>query len=1339
MRSTRPASSRGAHSLTSHTRSTAGDATAAFVSWLVTGAVGPALVALPVNMAADKLANAAVRWLKRLRQTDDLSRLVKAAAGTSVQLSRDEIKDLQKLLEKEQTWSLLAGGRLHEKLQELTGKIADCLSARDGRTVADARDVAGAIARGLVEFAVFELQPEIFQKVVLGRLQQMTDQASALDAALFHMHKDLYCLVSDVKDLFKLVSDRLPPGPADLGEIKIYLKTLIDWLNTDPWPQHQRLGGPVLTPTAIECKLRISAASEAQEQDVDADADELARQCSRLVILGGPGSGKTWLAMRTARICAKEALKGLEDGATLDEVELPLYTTCSRLISTSSDIREAAVSSALNWIGDLGGSRIIKALCLSLTERKDEPTLLVIDSLDEASDANIARQRLRQADSLKQPWRVVLTSRPSSWNNQLKIEKEHQAHQVGELQPLRYPDDVESVIGHWFADNLDRGQALATQISRRPSLQQAATVPLILAFYCILGGGQDQLPEFRHKLYAQVINRMLRSPWRFSSGPLGDVAACREALRNWAWQAAKDQNHPVSGVGQWEDDVPTEDAQLSPAGQVAVDHIAAPQGVPDFDTDQTWRRFVHRSIREYLVAEHVASLPVEHAIRELLPHLWYDPDWEYVAPAALAMHSQHNEVLQELIRRTTGSDQPADDISAIDGCWEFRRFLMAVAAESNEADWSPEAAAIIGQARVQVAMSSAWHVGPSPGWVASNSRALGLILDQLADKDSWTAEQLLAKVIALAVTDEGRRQALELLAIRLSWESNHWTISKLVSTIARLAVTPEERRQARDVLVDRLAEETDGIAVGALVDAVASVTVTAENRHQSYEVLLDRLAEVRDAGTGTVLAATLARLTAAPDDRHEIRQALLTRLDQESRNGAVMRLTEGVTRLEPTAEDLHRARLALLRRVNNEPQSWAIPELADAAVRLAATPDDRRHVREGLVARLSRETHPWAVERLSQAVARLDSAEMVPTQAALHQLAQATDSKAVLELGDSAVRLAVTASDRQQARDALLDRLTTEPDTEVAYRLACSLTQLAVTASDRQQARGIILSLLRVTISKVDELARVLTRLDPTADNLHQARELILDRLARNTGAWETLELARVLTQLDPTADDQRQARELVLARLTREEQDGIASDLEDMMIRLAITQDDRHRIYDALVGLLGRETDSLAASRLATALVRLNPVAEDLRQAREALVSLLGRETDSLAASRLATALVRLNPVAEDLRQAREALVGLLGRETDSQAASRLATALVRLNPVAEDLRQAREALVGLLARETRWNEERSPVNALALLKPTVHDLRPLATTPTANLLAAARRNSKITAWLAELPSLRL
>ena len=155
------------------------------VSWLVGAGLGPALVALPVNLAADELAGAAVRWFKRLRRTDDLSRLVRAATGTSVDLTRDEIEAVRKLLEDEQTWSLAGRGTV----EKLAHRIAACLPPRDGRTAEDAHDAALTIARGLLEFAVSELHPKMFQKVVLARLQRMeTDQASALDEALFGLH-----------------------------------------------------------------------------------------------------------------------------------------------------------------------------------------------------------------------------------------------------------------------------------------------------------------------------------------------------------------------------------------------------------------------------------------------------------------------------------------------------------------------------------------------------------------------------------------------------------------------------------------------------------------------------------------------------------------------------------------------------------------------------------------------------------------------------------------------------------------------------------------------------------------------------------------------------------------------------------------------------------------------------------------------------------------------------------------------------------------------------------------------------------------------------------------------
>jgi hypothetical protein len=306
--------------------------------------------------------------------------------------------------------------------------IASCLPPGDGRSAEDSYAMAFAIARGMLEFAVFNLDPGMFQRVLLARIQRVeTSQATALDEALLSMHADLAAGFGDVVGQLGRVLDRLPPGPAGRGEVAVYLRAMIGWLNTDPWPRRRRFGGPVLTPANIELRLRVTTGGQ------DLDAEELAGRCRRPVILGGPGSGKTWFAKHTARRCAEEALRAMTAGATVQEVELPLYITCSRLQTASGDIRSAAVSSALDHLGDLGGSRISAALRVLFTER-NAPTLLVADSLDEAPGSE---ERLRQADTL--PWRVLLTSRHSSWDHQLVIDPADDSTRTGELQPLALP------------------------------------------------------------------------------------------------------------------------------------------------------------------------------------------------------------------------------------------------------------------------------------------------------------------------------------------------------------------------------------------------------------------------------------------------------------------------------------------------------------------------------------------------------------------------------------------------------------------------------------------------------------------------------------------------------------------------------------------------------------------------------------------------------------------------------------------------------------------------------------------------------------------------------------
>jgi hypothetical protein len=63
---------------------------------------------------------------------------------------------------------------------------------------------------------------------------------------------------------------------------------------------------------------------------------------------------------------------------------------------------------------------------------------------------------------------------------------------------------------------------------------------------------------------------------------------------------------PGVRVGIWEDELLTPRIRRSKDDRDAVDHVAPPLGPPDADTGLTLRRFAHRSIREHLVAEHIA-------------------------------------------------------------------------------------------------------------------------------------------------------------------------------------------------------------------------------------------------------------------------------------------------------------------------------------------------------------------------------------------------------------------------------------------------------------------------------------------------------------------------------------------------------------------------------------------------------------------------------------------------------------------------------------------------------------------------------------------------------------
>jgi len=1343
------------------------------LTWLIGNGFGPALVSVPVNLTAEALAGTAQRWFRRFRRADDLSRLVRAATGDSISLTQAEFDAVRHLLEDQQTWTVVGRGTV----DDLAMRIASCLPPRDRRTVEDSRVAAMTIARGLLEFTIAGLDPKVFQQVLLARLHRLEmDQANALDEALFGLHADLIDRLASrgevdaerftsVMRQLRRVLDRVPPGAAQQGQIALYLRTLIDWLNTDPWPRDRRFGGPTLSPAAIERKVRVTTMTAAVdgERAQDLDADQLADQCQRLIVLGGPGSGKTWLAKRTARRCAEHALRALAAGQTLDDVELPLYTTCSHMFAAGGDIRAAVVSSALNQLGDLGGSRLCAALNIFFTER-NAPTVLIIDSLDEAHGSD---ERLRQADTL--PWRIILTSRRSRWNHQLVIEDRNESHLVGELQPLRYPQDVEPFIQRWFEERPEWGRSLAAQIARRPSLQQAATVPLILAFYCIIGA-DEPLSGFRRDIYARVLNRIITGRWRHGGIRQPDNATCLRTLRVWAWSGATSDS--ISGVGNWADDIRSAPSGLSEPDEAALDHVATPIGPADVDTGETIRRFIHRSVREHLVAEYVAGLGAEDAAETLLPHIWYDPDWEYPAPAAIAMHQQRDQVLRNLICLAARSDHIPKDLHIIDAAWEFRRFLARLATESTETDWSPQMARLISQARVELAQAG--HITDLNGaesWVTSNEQAREALLRLLDQNPGLIFPQPEKALVELASTARDRHQVLQAL-LTLMVTKTGWTAARLVPTVVRLASTTDDRDQIRDALIRLLT--SDASYAGPLVSGLVKLAPTAEEKRQTLDVLLRILADRTRSWGDKALVDGVTQLVVTANDKRQARKTLFNLLYTDDLFQDAEALVAGLVQLAVTANNRRRALemlLGLLGTKTDGPEHpRQIEALLSGILQLTTTAEGKRSVLDALLRLLVTKTATRNAEAQLHSGVWFDPAEgWLPIgryrRLLSASLASEITSVAVERLVGAVVQFASAVDDKRQASEVLLELINTatgggvaaqlvdgimrlDPPAEVQHQvhraLIASLSgttkALHPTEKDKGQALQVLVRLLSGETygSVAAQLARVVVVLDPTWYGERQAYNALLGLVSSSDYSEMAKELAPKLAELNPTPEERRHGRRALLTLLADESDGDTAEQLTGGLVRLAFTAEERIQTRQGILEILATQSQTRSAEHLINGLVRLASTAEEGSQARQNILGILASSSGEMAVQ-LVDALIGLNPSVEENRRACNILLMLLAKRHKGSAAAELAARVVQLAAATKG-DNVRNKLLVVLKIQKDENAAHWLMAGLSQFNPTLRDLstwRSWAAQPNVDLLAAIRRNSTLAEWLIALPSL--
>ena len=394
-----------------------------------------------------------------------------------------------------------------------------------------------------------------------------------------------------------------------------YLRTLIDRLGFDRWPADPRLGGPLLRLGQHEVDLPAKDVSRGRLV-----TSAQASRFRRLVVLGGPGAGKTWFAARAAVACAQVALDALEGGADPRLVVLPVFATVAAVRDQPPrPIRDRLVAATLTSFGDAPAAGLATVIVAH------EHVVVLLDSLDEALGSD---ELLTLVDACQ--WSVVLTTRPAAWREQIQVGSADDEARVS-LEPLSYPADVRKFVHAWFGSDADAaGEPLLDRIAASRSLRDAARIPLLLAFVCLLG--HDDLDDDPDVLLERTINRLLHGVWKqIRSEDALQLDRLHAVLREWAWDATGFAAGSV-GVAPWAEilDVAPAEHGITTAESAALAHVCPTVGPPDFDSSHQHRRFVHRVLQEHLVASAIAAHAPDDAATILRAHLWASDDWREV-------------------------------------------------------------------------------------------------------------------------------------------------------------------------------------------------------------------------------------------------------------------------------------------------------------------------------------------------------------------------------------------------------------------------------------------------------------------------------------------------------------------------------------------------------------------------------------------------------------------------------------------------------------------------------------------------------------------------------------
>lgn len=494
-------------------------------------------------------------------------------------------------------------------------------------------------------------------------------------------------------------ADKLPLFASDSGN-QPELSSVYTALLTEA-----RDAAQVMGPARRSAELAMAEREAARQSALEAlDQEQF------LVLMGGPGSGKTTflnfvaLCMAGERLGSSTNLKLLCAPIPQEEDErekkpkpqrwrhkalLPVRVV---LRDFAADLPRAGTPVTADALWNFIVKQLPDLLKSYADDLKDELLgkggLILLDGLDEVPEAFTRREQVKQAvqefRGIYRRCRFLVTSRTYAYQRQdWKLngfaERELLPFTRGQIE--RFIDgwyDHTQELGHLTREDADARKELLKRSTRRPELRELAARPLLLTLMARLqqGRGSRPLPENREQIYAQSVE-MLLDAWeglKVRRGADNQPIIEEPSISEWLNASKENIRRELDKLAY---NAHLNQPKLEGTADIRQDDViaalrAASTNQPDakftrleeFLRDRAGMlnshgeglyQFPHRSFQEYLAACHLARFDFPDTLSRLVKR---DPNrWREVTLLAAARLKSAPSSIWELVEELCAKDE----------------------------------------------------------------------------------------------------------------------------------------------------------------------------------------------------------------------------------------------------------------------------------------------------------------------------------------------------------------------------------------------------------------------------------------------------------------------------------------------------------------------------------------------------------------------------------------------------------------------------------------------------------------------------------------------------------